>query len=155
MKKIFLFLENSFLAVYENQLCSVLCCNNWKCLQRKCNFNLYELGSLLIVSYFVFFWVGVGISPEWLQNVLHFTSRNPVEKYPKSLPFYKIHLWVYFWHVCVHILLTAVESDDGDILPTLRLHGLNVVVLNEAEDQSVGPASVDWVCSTPRRKRAI
>ena len=152
MKKKFLFLENSFLAVYENQLCSVLCCNKWKRLQRKCNFNLYEPGSLLIVSYLVFFWGRVVISPEWLQNVLHFTSRNPVEKYPKSLPFYNIYLWVCFWHVCVHILLTAVESDDGDILPTLRLHGLNVVVLNEAEDQSVAPASVDWVCLTPPKK---
>ena len=52
----------------------------------------------------------------------------------------------------MHILLTAVESDGGDILPTLRLHGLNVVVLNEAEDQLVGPASVDWVCLTPPKK---
>ena len=102
MKKIFLFLENSFLAVYENQLCSVLCCNNWKRLLRKCNFYLHELGSLLVVSYLVFFCGRVVISPEWLQNVLLFTSRNPVEKYAKSLSFYKIHLrYIFGMFVCI------------------------------------------------------
>ena len=62
---------------------------------------------------------------------------------------------------CVEALLRATKSsldgtvlakEDGDLLPTLRLHGLNVVVLSEAEDQSVGPASVDWVCLTPPKK---
>ena len=47
---------------------------------------------------------------------------------------------------------TVLAREDGDLLPTLRLHGLNVVLLNEAEGQSASPASVDWVCLTPPKK---
>ena len=99
VKKLILFLENSFLAFYQNPLRSVLRCNNWKRLLRKCNFTAYEFGFHLFVSYLVLFWGWVVIFPEWLQNC---ASLN-IEKSCRKVSIFG------FWHVCVCILLTSVD----------------------------------------------